>query len=68
MADEDAKEADIWWESVIARWVPAKWTTEDGHRCLVPETGEWDHEIQDAGSICAFTKDENGLIVEGVAS
>ena len=68
VADGDAKEADIWWESVIARWVPAKWATEDGYRCLVPETNEWDCEYDNAGSICAFTKDESGVVVEGEAS
>ena len=68
VADGDTKEADIWWESVIARWVPAMWATEDGYRYLVPETNEWDYEVEDAGSICAFTKDENDVVVEGEAS
>jgi hypothetical protein len=68
VADGDAKEADIWWESVTARWIPARWATEDGYPYLVPETNEWDYEHDNAGSICAFTKDENGVIVEGVAS
>jgi len=68
VVEGDAKEADIWWESVIARWVPTKWATEDGYRYRVPFSNEWNYEHDNAGSICAFTKDENGVVVEGEAS
>jgi len=64
VVDGDTTEADIWWESVTARWVPARWTTEDGYHHRVAETNEWEYEHDNAGSICAFTKDGNGVVVE----
>ena len=39
-----------------------------GYHYLVPETDEWDYEHDNGGSICAFTKDESGVVVEGEAS
>jgi len=43
-------------------------TDEDGHRELEYGTDEWEHDHQDAGSICAFSKNKDGVIVEGEAS